>query len=107
MTEFVSHYRLRVQDVLTGIAWLHERTHAVRVHCSGRASAWCLLAASVSAVPVVLDIEPVKAPVTDDELKRVLFVPGLQRAGGLRVAHLLAEPMSDLLMTASENAMFH
>ncbi len=97
----------RIQDILTGIAWLHERTHAVRLHCTGRASAWCLLAASVSVVPVTLDIEAVKTPSSDDELKRVLFVPGLQRAGGLRVAHLLAEPMSELLVTASENALFH
>ena len=95
----------RVQDILTGIAWLHERTRIVQLHCSGRASTWCLLAAAVSPVPVTLDLEPVKNPASDDELKRMFFVPGLQRAGGLRVAHMLAEPFSDLIMTASENAL--
>jgi hypothetical protein len=83
----------RVQDILTGIAWLHEHAlGSIRLHCNGRASAWCLLAAAVTPVPVILDIEPVPAPSTDDELKRLVFIPGLQRAGGLRVAHLLAEP---------------
>jgi len=89
----------RVQDILTGIAWLRERApRSIRLHCNGRASAWCLLAAAVAPVPVILDIEPVRVPSTDDELKRLVFVPGLQRAGGLRIAHMLAEPM------ASENA---
>ena len=97
----------RIQDILIGIAWLHERTRTVRLHCSGRASAWCLLAASVSPVPVELDLEPVKNPASDDELKRMLFVPGLQRAGGLRIAHMLAEPLTDSLFMATENAMFH
>ena len=97
----------RVQDILTGIAWLRERTRTVQLHCSGRASSWCLLAASVSPVPVVLDIEPVRMPATDDELRRMMFVPGLQRAGGLRVAHMLAEPLSDLIVSATENAVFH
>lgn len=97
----------RVQDILTGIAWLHGRTRTIQLHCSGRASAWCLLASSVSPVPVTLDLEPMKVPVTDDDLKRFVFVPGLQRAGGLRVAHLLAEPITDLIMSAAENAGFH
>lgn len=97
----------RVQDILTGIAWLHERSRTVRLHCTGRASSWCLLAASISPVPVVLDVEPMKAPTSDDELKRWLFVPGLQRAGGLRVAHMLAEPITDLLMTVTENSIFN
>jgi dienelactone hydrolase len=94
----------RVQDILTGISWLHERSpRGVRLHCSGRASAWCLLAASVSHVPVTLDIEPIKPPTSDEELKRLVFIPGLQRAGGLRVAHLLVDPMGDLFITATDN----
>jgi dienelactone hydrolase len=87
----------RVQDILTGIAWLHKRApRSIRLHCNGRASAWCLLAAAVAPLSVILDIEPIRAPSTDDELKRLVFVPGLQRAGGLRVAHMLAEPMAPL-----------
>jgi hypothetical protein len=85
----------RVQDILTGVAWLHERAPlSIRLHCNGRASAWCLLAAAVAPLSVILDIEPLPVPSTDDELKRLVFVPGLQRAGGLRVAHMLAEPMT-------------
>ena len=97
----------RVQDILTGIAWLHERTHNVRLHCNGRASAWCLLAASVSPVPVTLDVEAVKIPLSDDDLKKMVYVPGLQRAGGLRVAQMLAQPISELLVGVTENALFH
>jgi dienelactone hydrolase len=96
----------RVQDILTGIAWLHERSRTVKLHCNGRASSWCLLAASVSPVPVVLDIEPVKTPSSDEDLKRLMFVPGLQRAGGMRVVHMLAEPMTDLLTTVTENGLY-
>ena len=98
----------RVQDILTGIAWLHERNQAVQLHCSGRASAWCLLAASVSPVAVTLDLEAVKMPANDEELKRLVFVPGLQRAGGLRTAMMLAQsPLHEPAVGISENALFH
>jgi hypothetical protein len=94
----------RVQDILTGIAWLHERNANVRLHCSGRASAWCLLAASVSPVPVVLEMEPIHSPASDEDLKRLVYVPGLQRAGGLRVARMLTEQVSEFSAgTPTEN----
>lgn len=94
----------RVQDILTGISWLHERApRGVRLHCSGRASTWCLLAASVSKIPVTLEIEPIRTPANDEDLKRLIFVPGLQRAGGLRIAHLLADPASDLFQPVTDN----
>jgi hypothetical protein len=96
----------RVQDILTGIAWLHERSRSVRLHCNGRASSWCLVAASVSPIPVILDIESIKNPSSDEDVKRLMFAPGLQRAGGLRVVHMLAEPLSDLVTTVTENGLY-
>lgn len=97
----------RVQDILTGLAWLRERSRTVRLHCTGKASAWCMLAAAVAPFPVLLDAEQLHLPASDEELKRIANVPGLQRAGGLRVARMLAEPMGDLLLTVTDNGFFH
>jgi len=56
---------------------------------------------------VVLDIEPIKTVSSDEDLKRLVFAPGLQRAGGMRVVHMLAEPLTDLLTTVTENGLYY
>jgi dienelactone hydrolase len=81
----------RIQDIITGLRWLHDRSPDLRLHCTGRASSWCLLAAAVVPFPVSLDIEPIRVPANDVELRRLVNIPGLQRAGGFKVARSLLE----------------
>jgi hypothetical protein len=73
----------RVQDILTGLAFLAESGETVRLECPGRANAWCALAAALA--PLTVDFEPGEQTLrgTDQDLERGLFVPGLARAGGV------------------------
>lgn len=81
----------RVQDILVGLAFLSSaEPHRVRLVCLGNASAWCLLAASMAPIPVTLDADLTLGG-SDEELNRALFIPGLQRAGGLAGARRLLE----------------
>ena len=99
----------RVQDILTGLRWMHDRSSSLRLHCTGRASVWCLLAAAVAPYPVKLEIESIRNPASDGDLRKLINIPGLQRAGGLKVARALAEsiPTPDLGSVISENLGTH
>ena len=78
----------RVQDILTGLAWLH--TPKTRLVGIGKAAVWCLFAAAVAGEPVDLQANPGSFAGTDQEFLDSFFVPGIQRAGGLEAAKELA-----------------
>ena len=78
----------RVQDILTALAWLHTpKTHLVGL---GKAAVWCLFAAAVAGEPVDLEANLGSFGGTDQEFVDSFFVPGIQRAGGLKAAKELA-----------------
>jgi dienelactone hydrolase len=78
----------RVQDVLTALAWLN--TPKTRLIGLGKAAVWCLFAAAVSRQPVDLQADLGGFTGTDQDYIDRFFVPGIQRAGGLRAARQLA-----------------
>lgn len=80
----------RVQDILTALAWLHAERPALLG--LGKASVWCLFAAAVSPRPVELRADTSWFHGTDQEFADDFFVPGIQRAGGLKAALRLARP---------------
>lgn len=73
----------RVQDVLTGIAFLAaDGAKSVRMVCPGDAALWCVMASVVSPVPVTFT--------PDDRLPLgKLAIPGIEAAGGVRLAFSL------------------
>ena len=77
----------RVQDVLTALAHLNSRD--VRLVGTGKAAVWCLFAAAVAPSPVALEADIAGFKGEDDDFVRDFFVPGIQRAGGLRAAQAL------------------
>lgn len=80
----------RVQDILTAIAFAkQEGAREIRLRGQGDAAIWALFAAAVSPVPVVLETKPENFSGRDDEFVQRFFVPGIQRAGGLRAAESL------------------
>ncbi len=77
----------RVQDILTALAWLH--TPKTRLVGLGKAAIWCTFAAAVANQPVDLEADLSGFNGSDQEYIDSFFVPGIQRAGGLRAARLL------------------
>jgi len=92
----------RVQDILTALAWLNtkladakaaddeRRSSAPRLIGLGKAAVWCLFAAAISRQPVDLQADLGGFTGTDQDYIDSFFVPGIQRAGGLRAARQLA-----------------
>ena len=78
----------RVQDILTALAFLNA-AH-VRLVGRGKASVWCLFAAALAEQPVDLQVDLAGFAGKDEDFIRSFFVPGIQRAGGLRAARLAA-----------------
>ncbi|BDC53103.1 hypothetical protein F183_A54180 [Bryobacterales bacterium F-183] len=82
---------LRVQDILTAIAYLKQQGVAKpKLKCSGKASIWCTFAAAVADTNVTLDAPVQGFRGTDQDIIEQFFVPGLQRAGGWNAALALA-----------------
>lgn len=76
----------RVQDILSAIAFVaNTNPSAIRLDCDARAELWCLAAAAISRAQVKTNVEP-GHPSSPN-----LFVPGLERAGGVARIRLLAE----------------
>lgn len=74
----------RVQDILTSLAYVHASGPvAVRLVCDERAGLWCLAAAALAPIPVALVTPPAERAESEEALQKNLFVPGLQRVGGL------------------------
>jgi dienelactone hydrolase len=79
----------RVQDILTVLRWLDAPD--VELVGVGKAAVWCQFAAAVSRQKVTLRADVSNFTGTDQDFVERFFVPGIQRAGGLRVARLLSE----------------
>jgi dienelactone hydrolase len=77
-----------VQDILTALAFLNE--DRVRLVAKGKAAVLCLFAAALSERPVNLQADTGAFKGSDQDFIDNLFVPGIQKAGGLRAARLLA-----------------
>ncbi|MGP8243393.1 MAG: alpha/beta hydrolase family protein [Bryobacteraceae bacterium] len=78
----------RVQDILTALAWLNTpKTLLVGI---GKAGVWTLFAAALAREPVDLRADLANFTGTDEDYIAGFFVPGIQRAGGLRAARELA-----------------
>jgi dienelactone hydrolase len=77
----------RVQDILTGLAFLKGRYNG-RPELMGFSDAgiWCIFAAAVApiAVDVIADLNGFGG--SDNDFRDRFFVPGIQRAGGLSTA---------------------
>jgi hypothetical protein len=81
----------RVQDILTALAYLKQQgVNKPKLKCSGRAAIWCTFAAAVAETGVDLDAPLGTFRGTDQDLIEQFFIPGLQRAGGLAAAKVLA-----------------
>jgi hypothetical protein len=79
----------RVQDILTAIAHVagQEKRTSVVLECSGgNAVRWCEVGAALSRVPVEIG--------TDGSEAKPVFIPGLERLGGMKAVHerRLAKP---------------
>ena len=88
----------RVQDILTALAWLNTRladdkrrsSALPRLMGLGKAAVWCVFAAALSRQPVDLQADMAGFTGADQDYIDSFFVPGIQRAGGLRAARQLA-----------------
>ncbi|HUB31553.1 MAG TPA: hypothetical protein VMA31_00945 [Bryobacteraceae bacterium] len=79
----------RVQDILTALAWLHAPN--TTLIATGRAAVWCTFAAAVAEERVDLHVDLGQFTGTDQNFVDQFFVPGIQRAGGLKAALELAQ----------------
>jgi len=74
----------RAQDILTALAWLNQPgTTLVGL---GKAAIWCEFVAAVAPVRVDLHADLSGFQGTDEQFANDFFVPGIQRAGGLKAA---------------------
>ncbi|HEY1493490.1 MAG TPA: hypothetical protein VGF49_03070 [Candidatus Solibacter sp.] len=76
----------RVQDILTVLRGLDSDVELVGV---GKAAVWCQFAAALARRPVELKADLGGFTGADQEYLDGFFVPGIQRAGGLRAARML------------------
>jgi hypothetical protein len=80
----------RAQDILTALAFLKQSGYSdIRLVGLGKAAVWALFAAAVADMPVSLDADIAGFSGTDADFIEKFFVPGIQRAGGLRAARML------------------
>jgi len=84
----------RVQDILTALRWLaRHSTGPVEATGIGRGAVWMLFAAALAREPVKLNGNLGAFQGSDQDFIGRFFVPGIQRAGGLRAALRLTESM--------------
>jgi len=86
---------LRVQDVLTSLAYLQGRKEVSGVDILGlkEAGPWCLLARGLATDIRGTAVDACQFDTRDDELwLRKLFAPGIRRAGGFLTAAALTAP---------------
>ncbi len=74
----------RVQDILTALAWL--KTPGTRLVGLGKAAVWCTFAAAVAPQKIDLQADLRGFTGSDQDFIDKFFVPGIQRAGGLKAA---------------------
>jgi dienelactone hydrolase len=76
----------RVQDILTVLRGLDSDIELVGI---GKAAVWCQFAAALARRPVELHADLAGFTGADQDYLDRFFVPGIQRAGGLRAAQVL------------------
>jgi dienelactone hydrolase len=77
----------RVQDILTALRFLEQqRAKPVRLVGIGKGAVWTTFAAAIADMPVRLEADLGAFSGTDEDFTRDFFVPGIQRAGGLKGA---------------------
>ncbi len=95
----------RVQDILTGLAFLREHTGSAEVNLVGlgRAGLWSLLAAAIDGAvhSVAADLDGFDAS-DDSRYVDGLYIPGLRRAGDFRAAAPLLTDSRLLLHNAHD-----
>ena len=83
----------RVQDILTGLAYLSGAGHSpVTLIGYGDAGIWSVFAAALAQAPVTVQVNVESFHGQDQEFIDRFFVPGIQRAGGWSAATQLAKP---------------
>ncbi len=77
----------RVQDILTAVEFLRA-SGASRIRVAGleKAAVWCLFAAALAKTPVELTADLSAFRGDDSDFLAKFFVPGIERAGGLKAA---------------------
>jgi dienelactone hydrolase len=81
----------RVQDIVTALAFLRQNGASdITLVGIGRAAVWATFAAAVAKAPVKLEAPLGVFKGEDQEFVEGFFVPGIQRAGGLRGALIAA-----------------
>jgi hypothetical protein len=90
----------RVQDILTGLAFLKTQS-AAKPELMGLddAGIWCVFAAAVAPVAVDVTADLNGFGGTDEDFRERFFVPGIQRAGGLSTALKLANRARGIIQT--------
>ena len=95
----------RVQDILTGLAFLRQHTGSADIDLVGlgRAGLWSLLAAAIDGAvhAVAVDLDGFDAS-DDSRYVDRLFIPGLRRAGDFRAAAALMTDSRLLLHNAHD-----
>jgi hypothetical protein len=82
----------RAQDILTALAFLKQSGYSdVRLVGVGKAAVWALFASALAEMRVSLDADLAGFSGTDSDFVEKFFVPGIQRAGGLRAARMLVK----------------
>ena len=94
---------LRVQDILTSLAYLTHTSDGGDIDLIGigEAGLWCLLARAVAPVSIRVVADAAQFPIAEDaRYVDRLFIPGLRKAGDLRSALALAAPSPTLIHNA-------
>ena len=77
----------RVQDIVTAVAWLRQTGEKdITVVGTGKAAVWATFAAAVLPEAVKLEAPLGSFRGTDQDFIDSMFVPGIQKAGGLQAA---------------------
>ena len=80
----------RVQDILTALAFVHQKSSGpVELVGIGKAAIWAEFAAAAAPIPVKLHADLASFHGSDDEFLKEFNVPLIQRAGGLAAAQRL------------------
>ena len=82
----------RAQDIVTALEFLKQSGFSnVRLIGVGKAGIWAQFAAAVAETPVSLEADLKGFAGNDADFVDNFFVPGIQRAGGLKAAKMLAQ----------------
>ena len=82
----------RIQDILTAIVYLRQRSGSEEINLvgMGRAGVWTLFAKAMADGPIrlIADLDKFDAD-SDEEFLHQFFIPGIRKAGGFEAASVL------------------